>query len=348
MGRKLVYVGFAYKHHKGTHAGYHHIKDYIDYDYYIECQKEFEFLFFDVKTASLFKRVIRRLYAITLGEGCPMAMFRALCYSWMHKENVCFHIIYGDNIYSKFFYKLKRKNHKVVVTVHQPFDNYMKNKKVMNKLKWPDNLILLSDSEISRFVRFTGKNNVVYIPHGICDDFYQPSVDKRDVGKSVLMVGNWLRDFDLAEKVFMKLKDEYPEISIDMVGNKVNKQRFCNLVHYHCGISDNELLSLYQNCTVMFLPLLRFTANNALLEAASTACRILIATDNVDDNSYFPIDYIRITNRDVDHIVKTLIEYMSNSVQNEELRQYVSINYSWRVISGKVRQHLLSDENPSN
>ena len=44
MGRKLVYVGFAYKHHKGTHAGYQHIKDILQYDHLIECHKEFEFL----------------------------------------------------------------------------------------------------------------------------------------------------------------------------------------------------------------------------------------------------------------------------------------------------------------
>ena len=114
MNRNLVYVGFSYKHHKGTHAGYQHIKDSLQYDHLIECQKEFEFLFFDVKEASLFKRLLRRLYAVAFGDGCPFAMFRALLYSWMHPENVCFHIIYGDNIYAKFFYKLRRKNHKVL------------------------------------------------------------------------------------------------------------------------------------------------------------------------------------------------------------------------------------------
>ena len=39
---KLVYVGFAFEHHKGTHAGYQHIREYAGYDSSIDCQDYFE------------------------------------------------------------------------------------------------------------------------------------------------------------------------------------------------------------------------------------------------------------------------------------------------------------------
>ena len=341
MNKKLVYVGFAYKHHKGTHAGYQHIKDSLQYDHLIECQKEFEFLFFDVKEASLFKRLLRRLYAVAFGDGCPFAMFRALLYSWMHPENICFHIIYGDNIYAKFFYKLRRKNHKVVATVHQPFDNYMSSQKMKNKLLWPDKIIILSNNELKQFNGFTGKQNVVYIPHGICTDFYQPSTNKEHIVKSVLMVGNWLRDFDLAEKVFQKLHTEHPEIRIDMVGSISNEKRFANIVDYHHGISDDELLHLYQNCSLVYLPLLRFTANNALLEAAATGCKLIIATDNVDDNTYIPNEYLTTTDRTVEDSINAILLNLKEGKKNLSLRQFIVQNYSWEMIGEKVKEFLL-------
>ena len=40
--RRLVYVGFAFPHHKGSHAGYHQVKDYLQYDMEIDCQEYFE------------------------------------------------------------------------------------------------------------------------------------------------------------------------------------------------------------------------------------------------------------------------------------------------------------------
>ena len=42
MNKKLVYIGFAFSHHKGTHAGYHQIREYLNYDYVVDCQAYFD------------------------------------------------------------------------------------------------------------------------------------------------------------------------------------------------------------------------------------------------------------------------------------------------------------------
>lgn len=339
--KKLVYVGFAYRHHKGTHAGYHHVKDFLQYDKIIDCQKEFEFLFFEKKYASILKRLLRRLYAIVFGDGCPCAMLRALVYSWMHKDDVTFHIIYGDNIYAGFFYKFIRSNHKVVATVHQPLERYNVNKKYRNKLLWPDHLIILATNELNEFKKVTGKDNVTYIPHGICTDYYMPDENIKQNG-SVLMVGNWLRNFELAKDVFKKIKEEFPEIVINMVGSPVRKEIFSPYVNYYSGISDDDLLKLYRESSVMYLPITRFTANNALLEAGATGCNILIATDNPDDNTYIPNEYISFCNISVDDNVSAIIKSIHKESVNIELRQYVIENFSWQKISTEVEQLLKS------
>lgn len=341
MNKKLVYIGFAYKHHIGTHAGYYHIKDAVPYDKIIDCQKEFEFLFFDVNTASLLKRIVRRLYAIVLGDGCPYAMFRALLYSWQHKEDAIFHVIHGDNIHAKFFYKLKRKNHKVVATVHQPLERYLINKRIKNKILWPDHLILLATNELEDFKKTTGRNNVTYIPHGICTDFYMPTDEAKQNG-SVLMVGNWLRNFELAKDVFKKLHEEHPEIVINMVGSPVRREEFSPYVNYYSGISDDDLLKLYRESSVMYLPITRFTANNALLEAGATGCNILISTEHPEDNTYIPNEYISFCNTSVNENVVAIINTIKKADVNCELRDYVIKNFSWQKVANEVRRLLIS------
>lgn len=339
--KKLVYVGFAYRHHKGTHAGYHHVKDFLQYDKIIDCQKEFEFLFFEKKYASILKRILRRLYAIVFGDGCPCAMLRALVYSWMHKDDVTFHIIYGDNIYARFFYKFRRSNHKVVATVHQPLERYNVNKKYRNKLLWPDHLVILATNELNEFKKITGKDNVTYIPHGICTDYYMPDENIKQNG-SVLMVGNWLRNFELAKDVFKKIKEEFPEIVINMVGSPVRKEIFSPYVNYYSGISDDDLLKLYRESSVMYLPIKRFTANNALLEAGATGCNILISTDNPGDNTYIPNEYINFCDTSVSCNVTSIVYGIKNASVNYGLRKYVIDNFAWKKISVKIEQLLLT------
>ena len=217
----------------------------------------------------------------------------------------------------------------------------MRNQKMKNKVLWPEGIIILSNNELRSFNNFTGRGNVTYIPHGICTDFYKP-LEKDSVNiKSVLMVGNWLRDFDLAEKVFAKLHTEYTDIQIDMVGSISNKERFGKLVNYHHGISDEELLHLYQKCSLVYLPLLRFTANNALLEAAATGCKLIIATDNVDDNTYIPNEYVTTTDRTVEDSINAILLNFKEKKSNLSLRQFIVQSYSWEIIGEKVKEFLL-------
>lgn len=335
---KLVYVGFAYPHHKGLHAGYSHIKDYLNYDIIVDCQREYEFSF--VK-GNILRRIIRRLYAIIFGEFCSFTMLYCLFLSWKYrKDNIVFHLIHGDNIYSDLFFNLKCKHHKVVSTLHQPYGSYIEsnNEKMIVK---PDKIILLSDSEIDLFKKLTNKNNVFFIPHGICTDFYKVADKQKD--HSVLMVGNWLRDFDFAEKVFQSLKSSDPNIKINMVGDPSRKKRFQALVNYYSNISDEELRDLYWSSSVVFLPLIRYTANNSLLEAASTGANILIMTDTIDDNSYFPEHLISINTLDEEDAVQTLKEMIKSNFYNQKLSLFVSENYSWYIVAECVKRLLVSE-----
>lgn len=334
--KKYIYVGFAFEHHKGTHGGYHHLSNFIKYDYLINCQKEKEF--FSNKNLNFFIKCIRKVIILLLGYKCPFSMLKCLFISLFTNDNVVFHIIYGENIFSSFFFIFKRRKHKVIYTIHQPFEWFEKDKQRMKILTAPDKIIILSTNELNKFQKLCGTNKVVYIPHGIYTDFYRPNSEISSNG-SILMVGNWLRDFNLALNVFKEIKKQNPNQIINVVGQAKRKDFFGKYVNYYSGISDEELLKLYQQSKILYLPLIRFTANNALLEAASTGCNIIIATDNITDNTYIPSSEITMINRDVNdniNIIKTNLQQISYKKDNT-LREYIINNYDWKYISKKIQ-----------
>lgn len=110
-----------------------------------------------------------------------------------------FPFLYGEI----FFYNsrfLKVRGCKTVVTLHQPVEWFMQRPLRHKYLKSVDHVILVGETEVPLFKKLTGRDNVFFIPHGIYSDFYCPGNDDRRENM-VLTVGNWLRDFQFADKI---------------------------------------------------------------------------------------------------------------------------------------------------
>lgn len=333
--KKLVYVGFAFEHHLGTHGGYHHIKDTGIYDTIIDCQEFFSTISRSPKTIA--NRAMRSLSRRIIGLPCfPWFIFRMLCIGLRNKD-VVFHIIYGENLYTPLF-RLLPKSSKIACTFHQPF-SWFDNKRWRRYLRYIDKIILVSNKEIKLFRDVTRQNNVVYIPHGVCTEFYKPDTSLAKQ-KIILTVGNWLRDYRFADKVFKEFLCANPEWKIVVVANPesiadiTSNSKITTL----SGIADEDLLGYYRQCSVLFLPLKRFTANNSLLEAASCGCNIVIASDN-SDNSYIPDNFLTLVPLDKNAVVKILCNVKGNN-QNDMLSKYINDNYSWRTVGENTHRYL--------
>lgn len=335
--KKLVYIGFAFKHHKGNHAGYHHIKDYIMYDYVIDCQDFIEQC--DKGYNTILGRIYRHIiWRIT---GFPLIPFFYLRLLWINltQRDVVFHFVYGENLYIPFFRYLKRKSNKIVCTLHQPYSFFEEHPVWLKRLKTIDEIILVSNSELSKFEKLTGKNNIFYIPHGVDTDFYSPLNGLKD-GNVVLTVGNWLRDYSFANEVYKAVLDKKPNLKIVVVANpnsllplETNDQiEFCS------GISDVQLRALYCKSSVLFLPLKRFTANNAILEAGACGCSIVIASDS-QDTSYLPDYLVSRVPLNVNDSVTSILNHL-NIRSNLQLSQWVKDNYSWSVVGSRTENYL--------
>ena len=328
--RKLVYIGFSFDHHSQTHGGYHQIFDYVSYDYKIDCSHFINKV--NKKTDNLLLRIVRHLLRrMTSRPVIPWFVLKCI-WLGLTRSDLTFHFIYGENSY----YNIKpyiRSGNKVVCSFHQPVEWFYANCWV-NRLKQIDEIILVGGKDLQYFQTITGKNNVSYIPHGIRTDFYCPDVTiKKEY--MILTVGNWLRDYEFADKVYQQLlKDDHnlrivvvalPQ-HLDCLNDNPRIQR-CS------GISDEKLRDLYQRCSLLFLPLKRYTANNSLLEASACGCNIVIASDS-HDNSYIPANYLTMCSMDVKETISAIKKTMSVSV-NINLVKYIQQKYSWEII-GKM------------
>lgn len=334
---QVVYVGFAFMHHKIGHGGYHHIADSGLYNHVIDCQRNYERQFSKKwgVISKFWHRIMKKVFGF---EAFPLYVFRCLIYAIMHR-NVVFHLIYGENLYIPLF-KVVCIFSKVVCTFHQPYSLF-KSRGWQNKLRSLDGIILVSDTELELFRKESNNNNVIYIPHGVYTDFFQPSSSVSKT-KSILTVGNWLRDYEFANRIYKQFLDSNPDWEIHIVANndKLKLIEDNKRIIKHIGISDETLLELYRKSSILFLPLLRFTANNALLEAAASGCNILIACNNTD-NSYIPERFVNIVKMKED-VVLAKLKQIGNSHYNNALSEYVSSHYSWNVVSEVTINYIKS------
>ncbi|HPG56054.1 MAG TPA: glycosyltransferase [Candidatus Enterocola sp.] len=344
MAKKLIYVGFPFKHHKGTHAGYYHIKDTGIYNEIIDCTHEIEFpnKCSKNKLTWFFFRVYRKI----VGEGTPITVLHCIFISLFSRNNI-FHFIHSENTY-KWLAKFKGKTNKIVLTVHQPASWFENHPIWINRIKEADKIILLSTDEEEKFKQWTGKDNVDFIPHGIFTDFYKPDINIPHE-RMILMVGNWLRDFETANKVFKILLKQDTNLHINVVTLPVNEKYFDRneRLHFLHGISDEDLRDLYRRSSMLFLPIKEYTANNAVLEAAATGCRIVVATNHAN-MSYFSEDQIIVLSLDVNIIVdelSKLLETPCDIIKQAELRDFVVNNYSWSSIGKRTKNIVLCNIN---
>lgn len=336
--RKIVYVGFAFTHHKGTHAGYQQIRDHVPYDMIVDTQKYIEKHLYQKKNTGV-KLFGEKVCLKLFNARCvPYWILKCMFYSLLHKNTV-FHFIYSESLFLPFRRFIFR-GAKAVCTVHQPIE-VLEKWKLTKGLKRADTIILVGNQELNAFKLITGRDNVYYIPHGISSDFYKPemNVKKKHI---LLTVGSWLRDYNFANLVYQKILELDKNIEIKVVTNPQNRDLVTanKRISFLTGITDEQLKELYLESSALFLPLIRYTANNSLLEAGACGCNIVIASD-FPDNSYIPERMVTLCPMDVMCAVNSIIRSMTNKY-NTELATYVDSKYSWATIGQETHQLLMS------
>jgi glycosyltransferase involved in cell wall biosynthesis len=201
----------------------------------------------------------------------------------------------------------------------------------------------MSDELKNYFAEISPTTPCRFIPHGIDTDFFKPenlSIKTNDI----LIVGNWMRDYKFADAVFDIVSKDNPNIKISVVALESNLNLLTERPQLvkHSSISDNSLKELYISSKILFLPLKEYTANNALLEAASCNCQILIATNQIRSDylsnslvDILPLDIVKVSN-------KISAMFNSKCIPQTQLHDYIYENFRWEKI-GCLTDKFLSE-----
>lgn len=334
---RLVYVGFSFVHH-GIHSGYDYIKNVVPYSKYIDCQKSIDYL----NLIPYKKNIISKIYLVLFGDRPWWVELKCIYYALFYR-NLIFHFIYSEKIfrYTGFF---KGRTNKIVCTLHLPADSYPAHSRFVKSARYIDKIIVLSSEMLIPLQKLFRNSELFYIPHGVDTTYFKPLSEKRE--KKVLMVGDWLRNFEFADSVFKRLFSLDSYVKVSVVSNRANHRLFTQneRLNLLSDIDDDHLLYLYQSSAILFLPLNRFTANNALLEGAACGCKIIIASEQPTGSCYIGKKYLDVVPFDVQIAANKILDRLhdQNDAGDNRIVDYVRTNYDWKSIGKQTEAAILN------
>lgn len=271
-----------------------------------------------------------------------------------YKKAASFHHIYAEN--TLVLPTSKRYLSRVVASCHQPFQtilatladssNAFRVRGLLDNLRHAGAIIALTRSEVGQIAEYLNHPRVEYIPHGVDTRYFSPH-ENEDPGGHILTVGSWLRDWRMWADVVLEVCKRSPDIKFKVVASvpnavvrDVTPYISSGQVEILSGIADEELKGLYRKATLVFLPLLRATANNAVLEGMATG--LPIVASNCDAIRDYVPESGRVTCVSKEDFAGAIFELVSNRSICAEMgkcnRKHAVDYLDWEVIAIRTKE----------
>lgn len=279
-----IYAIRTFYPHWSKYSGYNRLIEYYSRD--VECIEDaVPMEVSDNSQDNVFKRLVRRLIIKHVPRSYElndlMAEVRLFFYWLTHKVDVV-HYMDGEHGIGFFPAVANRIHFKssplIVVTYHQPV-NILKNLITQRILNSIDLIIVLCESQRAFLSTLVAMEKIHVIHHGVDNGYYQRLAKTYSLGSTLkcLSVGSWLRDYETILKTSKLVKGYNIEFHIV---NQALHESFDSNIILHKDVSDSELLKLYQECDILFLPFKNATANNVVLEGM--ACGLPVMSNKID------------------------------------------------------------------
>lgn len=225
---------------------------------------------------------------------------------------------------------------KVCATFHKPPEILSTTIEDTQYLKKLDGAIAVGSNQVDFIQNWLNLENVKFIPHGVDTAFFRPDDSKRKEN-TLLFVGQHLRDFEALNYAIPRLKAQIPSIKINAVlrHDFANKIVSNDVVTVFSGIDDVSLRTMYQEATLLFLPLKNGTACNSILE--SMACGLpIISTDIGGNKGYVKTDSgVLVPSNDYKALVDETISLLKNNekqIQMSKEARVNSLDFAWEKV----------------
>jgi glycosyltransferase involved in cell wall biosynthesis len=281
----------------------------------------------------------------------------------LFQRNQIIHVTYIENhlgILSEWKHRLPLK---IIGSAHLPISWWRLIHPYPEFISSLDGLIVLSRKDLSYFEQYL-PNKVYFIPHGVDTDFFQPISPNSSLPANInasyprcVFSGKWLRDISTLTEVIDRVIRKNPGIRFDMIVPRDARHDPLLLrlarheqILWHTNLSDLELLTIYQKASLLLLPLLDCTANNAILEAIS--CGLPVVSNDVGGLS----DYSENTFADLlpvgdiesmsDSVLKLVDSSEERQLRGKAARQFAEKHLKWDNIASQtleIYNKILSD-----
>lgn len=239
-------------------------------------------------------------------------------------------------------YASRFKNTAFSATFHKP-PQVLESKIIKTThLQKLDGAIAVGENQVDYLKEKYRINHVEYIPHGVDTDFFQPKPDVKEQN-TLLFVGQHLRDFEALNYCVPRIAEKVKHLKVNVVMHKAFIKNIIphSSIQCHTGLNDMALRLLYQQASMLFLPMLNSTACNSILE--SLACGLPIITNNVGGN----IEYLSNTKNIIippkryDDLIDAVVQLLKSPNELKEIgvtSREKALTYDWNIIANRVSE----------
>jgi len=211
-------------------------------------------------------------------------------------------------------------------------------------------IITLCEEQCAFFERQTNRP-VLKINHGVDLKFFHPGSVIPPVSPRLLFVGQWLRDFTTLAESMELIWQWRPDVTLDCVVPRGarNSDALMRLardqrVRWHAGLSAEELRGLYQNATLLFLPIVDATANNAVIEALASGLPV-VSSNAGGLQDYLPAECGLLAQphnpkAHADAVRALISTPAALAAARQKCREHAMTHLDWQQIAGDLWRNL--------
>ena len=253
------------------------------------------------------------------------------------------HALYGDWALDALLRRKPLLTGDLVATFHLPAEAVTERFESVQRtlLERLAGAVLLASNDLATYAGWLGPEKVMYVPHGIDIDVFQPSEFVPGRVARFLFIGMMLRDFDLAHRVIDQCRQDGLNAEFFIVIPPIGRAYFTGCVNAKIisRVNEEELIGLYQSSDALFLPLLQATANNSILEALAcglpvVSTRIGGVPDYLDESSGWllpPSDF-----ETAYECVRNIVLCREVAGQKRAAARHKAETFSWQRVSATL------------